>query len=113
MGDVMSLVDMKNRWVYKGSLTTPPCTKAVYWNVLHTVYPIKKAQLDLFNAKLAASAKAPNGNWRETQPLVTDDATGHKVAVVTETTLGSERDTANDVNYNINVNIYNQNVGGE
>ena len=25
-GDLMSMVDMKNRYVYKGSLTTPPCT---------------------------------------------------------------------------------------
>lgn len=40
-GDLMSLVDLQNRWVYKGTLTYPPCTKAVYWNILHTVYPIK------------------------------------------------------------------------
>lgn len=109
----MSLVDLKNRWIYKGSLTVPPCRKAVYWNVLHTVYPIKKAHLELLKAKIAAGGKAPNGNWRAIQPRMTDPGTGHKVSIVTETTFGSERDTANDVNYNINVNIYNQNVGGE
>ena len=39
-GNLMEMVDMKNRWVYKGSRTTPPCGKNVYWSVLQTVYPI-------------------------------------------------------------------------
>ena len=39
-GNLMNMVDMKNRWVYEGSMTTPPCAKTVYWNVLTTVYPI-------------------------------------------------------------------------
>jgi len=47
-GDLMSMVDIKNRWVYQGSVTTPPCAQKVYWNVLHSVYPIKKKYLDLF-----------------------------------------------------------------
>jgi hypothetical protein len=37
----MMMVDTRNRWVYKGSVTTPPCATMVYWNVLTTVYPIK------------------------------------------------------------------------
>ena len=49
-GDLMSMVDFSNRWVYKGSVTTPPCAKKVYWNVLQTIYPIKKAHLDKFKA---------------------------------------------------------------
>lgn len=24
-GDLLNMLDMKNRWVYKGSMTTPPC----------------------------------------------------------------------------------------
>ena len=40
-GDLMEMVDSRNRWTYRGSVTTPPCATAVYWNVLSTVYPIK------------------------------------------------------------------------
>ena len=40
-GDLMMMAQMKNRWVYKGSVTTPPCDTFVYWNVLKRVYPIK------------------------------------------------------------------------
>lgn len=40
-GDLMMLVDFNDRWVYKGSVTTPPCATYVYWNVLRKVYPIK------------------------------------------------------------------------
>ena len=40
-GNLMELVDLDNRWAYKGSGTVPPCTSFVYWNVLSTVYPIK------------------------------------------------------------------------
>lgn len=117
-GDFMNMVNMNNRWIYAGSMTIPPCTKAVYWNVLHAVYPIKKRHLDLFKTKMA-DARLPsdnqknaftNGNYRATQPYVEEE---HGLAVVTETTLGSERDSANDINYNININIYNQNVGGQ
>lgn len=45
-GDLMMMADMNNRWVYKGSVTTPPCDTYVYWNVLTTVYPISQKHLD-------------------------------------------------------------------
>ena len=47
-GNLMELVDMNNRWIYKGSMTVPPCESMVYWNVLSTVYPIKQEHLDQF-----------------------------------------------------------------
>jgi len=40
-GNLMNLVDMKNRWMYAGGLTTPPCTTKVLFNICRTVYPIK------------------------------------------------------------------------
>jgi len=47
-GDLMNMVDMNNRWTYKGSVTTPPCAQNVYWNVLRTVYPIKDRHFEQF-----------------------------------------------------------------
>lgn len=108
-GDLMNMVDMNNRWVYKGSVTTPPCATSVYWNVLRTIYPIKREHLDLFKAQLARGENgklAQYGNWREIQPINTQ-----AVAVVSPSGLGTDLSTANDINYNININIYNQNVG--
>lgn len=39
-GSLMEMVDSNNRWIYKGSVTTPPCATFVYWNVLSTIYPV-------------------------------------------------------------------------
>ncbi|KAG0056598.1 hypothetical protein BGZ83_004380 [Gryganskiella cystojenkinii] len=33
------------RWEYSGSLTTPPCSENVAWNVMHNVFPIGLDQL--------------------------------------------------------------------
>lgn len=55
-GSLMEMADFDNRWVYKGSVTTPPCATNVYWNVLSTVYPVKQEHVDLFKAKLDAGA---------------------------------------------------------
>jgi len=41
IANMMELIDMNNRYVYRGSLTTPPCATDVLWNVVSTVYPIK------------------------------------------------------------------------
>lgn len=40
-GQLLHAVDSSQRWVYKGSVTTPPCATLVYWNVHKKVYPIK------------------------------------------------------------------------
>jgi len=34
LANLMKYADMNNRWSYKGSLTTPPCSKTVYFNVM-------------------------------------------------------------------------------
>ena len=47
-GELIMSVDTDNRWVYKGSVTTPPCAQTVYWNVVNKVYPIKQKHLDFY-----------------------------------------------------------------
>lgn len=42
-GDLTKLVNFANRWVYTGSLTTPPCTVGVYFQVCERVLPITEA----------------------------------------------------------------------
>ena len=66
-GDIMMMSDMKNRWIYKGSVTTPPCDTFVYWNVLKRVYPIKPKHLALFKKQLARAGVGleTTGNYRE------------------------------------------------
>ena len=72
-GDLMMMVNTTERWVYKGSVTTPPCATSVYWNVLRTIYPIKQSVLDRFKSKLDERNPGLSklGNWREIQPLTT------------------------------------------
>lgn len=85
-GQLMMYVDMQNRWTYRGSVTTPPCATAVYWNVLTTIYPIKQKHLDQFNLQLKKSPKKDptmpkTGNWRLIQPYV-EGATGHQAQII-------------------------------
>ena len=70
-GAIMNMADFENRWIYKGSVTTPPCAENVYWNVLSTVYPIKQRHLDAFKTKLdeGTAGLAAKGNWRLIQDL--------------------------------------------
>ncbi|XP_062204270.1 alpha carbonic anhydrase 1, chloroplastic-like [Phragmites australis] len=52
-----------NYFRYTGSLTTPPCSENVVWNVLGKVRQIAKEQVDLLTAPLPAKDSRP------TQPL--------------------------------------------
>jgi carbonic anhydrase len=51
---------------YMGSLTAPPCTENVYWNVLGKVRQMTKEQLDMLLAPLPPAARQ---NARPVQPL--------------------------------------------
>ena len=67
--ELMEALDYKNRWVYKGSTTFPPCEQFVYWNILEKVYPISPAIIDRFNRKLIQMYTYPEfgGNYRKVQ----------------------------------------------
>lgn len=85
-GDLMLMVDTNNRWVYKGSVTTPPCDTFVYWNVLRTVYPIKAHHFEQFKEQLHRGHLEVTGNNRVVQKI---DA--HDPHIVSESTGFSEQ----------------------
>lgn len=47
--DFIDHVNMIDRYVYTGSLTTPPYTENLLWNVIPRVIPIKQSTLELFS----------------------------------------------------------------
>lgn len=51
-GQVMDLANFEDRWIYKGSVTTPPCDKYVYWNVIRRIHPIKIQVFNQFKEKM-------------------------------------------------------------
>ena len=87
----MKIVNFANRWVYTGSLTTPPCSVGVLHQVMDRVLPISPKHLNLYKKHqhqhdqkeyTVKNAAKPNGyevkldtvntpmdvtgNWRET-----------------------------------------------
>jgi carbonic anhydrase len=36
-GEFMAMSDTNNRWVYKGFLTTPSCSKTIFFNILNKI----------------------------------------------------------------------------
>lgn len=62
--DLAALIpDDLTSYRYPGSLTTPPFSEGVNWNVLSTVTEVSQAQFDAF------AALFPDGNSREEQPI--------------------------------------------
>ena len=70
-GQLLNSLDMNSRWIYKGSLTTPPCDTFIYWNVLTKVLPIKPKHLYFFRMIQAESdgKDYANGNYREVMSI--------------------------------------------
>lgn len=66
MQDFVESVDFNDRFVYSGSLTTPPCSEIVSWSVVSTPIPISTAQLDAYKAYFG---EGWIGNARDTQAL--------------------------------------------
>ena len=47
LNDFLSNIDFNNRYMYRGSLTTPPYTEGLLWTVLPDVIQINSLTLDL------------------------------------------------------------------
>lgn len=47
-GQLLSALDTDERWVYKGSVTTPPCATTVYWNVISKIYPVRVSDFNKY-----------------------------------------------------------------
>ena len=47
--DLLSNLNTEDKWLYKGSMTTPPCYGPIIQNVARTVYPIDKDLVDGLN----------------------------------------------------------------
>jgi len=83
-GELVDALDFKNRYVYNGTATTPPCNLIIYWNVLNKVYPMKQKHLDQYlKVQMARASKASikrTGNFRVT----TAPNEAHKLILLTE-----------------------------
>ncbi|XP_043699233.1 alpha carbonic anhydrase 1, chloroplastic-like [Telopea speciosissima] len=66
MGTKYFMRDSLKYYRYVGSLTTPPCTENVTWNVLDMVRQVSKDQVDALKAPLDVACKE---NSRPVQPL--------------------------------------------
>lgn len=101
----MMMVDMNNRWIYKGSVTTPPCKQNVYWNVLRTVYPIKQKHLDQFKNQLKRDNLDVIGNYR----LIQDLTPHHNPRIIT-TSIGEPKPVQKKQSWGLYITIVIQAV---
>ena len=71
LGNLLGLANFENRWVYHGSLTTPPCSPEVYWNVINFIFPIKIEEFEYVQKMMKAYKKKIGGTQtnRIIQPI--------------------------------------------
>jgi len=69
-------VNFNERYMYRGSLTTPPYAELLFWTVIPDIIPIKQSTKDLFlwsehvnTAGYEKDHPAPGADNREIQPL--------------------------------------------
>lgn len=61
-GDLMNgVVDLNNRYVYKGSQVTPKCEEDVFWNIAQAVYPISSKHIAYLRQTYEESADNNEG----------------------------------------------------
>lgn len=100
LGQLMAVLNLNDRFVYTGSLTTPPCYQKVFFNVLSTIYPIKKYHLDYYINVVKkradpATKSAEKGNFRNVRAATTDHKLIYvKGAAPVDTTPESETSAA-------------------
>lgn len=71
IGSFMQSTDYSEFWSYDGSLTTPPCTEGIRWNVMRQVMPISSEQAAAWAKALSANEDGTSkvvGNNRVTMP---------------------------------------------
>ena len=48
MKELLSEINMREYWTYKGGLTVPPCVENLHYIVIKSVQPISKAQKKIY-----------------------------------------------------------------
>jgi carbonic anhydrase len=68
---LLKKLDLTKIFHYEGSLTVPPCTENVEWNIIDDPLPISKEQLAMFTRKWSGNPEFAKGrgNNRKAQLL--------------------------------------------
>mmetsp|Transcript_4916 Transcript_4916/g.7364 ORF Transcript_4916/g.7364 Transcript_4916/m.7364 type:complete len:126 (-) Transcript_4916:23-400(-) len=98
----MRALDWSNRWVYKGSHSSPPCHQFVYWNVLHMVYPVHKDLVE----KIRSYMPIIDVETVTSEEVLNDDGSGNSTTVNTTTTREVRLENWRRVSEGINKDVY-------
>lgn len=74
-GQLTKTVNFASRWAYQGSLTTPPCTTSVYFQVVDRVLPISQKHYDAYVAQQAKHTSAAYFGAKDTDETATSNTT--------------------------------------